>query len=155
MNTWLVVFLVVLSDQLSKWAAHAWLEPLQSVSLIPGLLHLTYVRNTGAAFGLFRGWAALFTVLAALIAGWVSLELARRHHAPLNRLGLALVLGGAVGNLMDRLRTGSVIDFIDLRVWPVFNLADSAITIGVILLVWNTLFSSKGVREKGSKGEGE
>ncbi len=135
----LVAFLIVLSDQLSKWAAHAWLEPLQSVPLIPGILHLTYVRNTGAAFGLLRGWASLFIVLAVLIAGWLSLELTRRHHAPLNRLGLALVLGGAVGNLIDRLRIGSVIDFIDLRVWPVFNLADSAITIGVGLLIWGTL----------------
>ena len=104
--------------------------------LLPGVLHLTYVQNTGAAFGLFRGCAGLFIALAVVIAGWVSVELSQRPHPTLGRVGLSLILGGAVGNLIDRARLGSVIDFIDLRVWPVFNLADSAITIGVGLLLW-------------------
>ena len=133
---WSIAALTVIADQLSKWAAQVWLAPARSLPLIPGLLHLTYVRNTGAAFGLFRGYSSVFILLAVLVAGWVSWELARRRHPPLGRLGLALILGGAVGNVIDRLRIGSVIDFIDVRVWPVFNLADSAITVGVVLLVW-------------------
>lgn len=131
---------VVACDQAAKWAAQAWLAPRHaSIPLIPGLLQLTYVNNTGAAFGLLRGHSSLFIVLAVAIAAWLVTELAQRTHPPASRLALGLILGGAVGNLIDRLRVGFVIDFIDLRVWPVFNLADSAITIGVMLLMWAAL----------------
>lgn len=131
--------LTVVADQVTKGAAHTWLAPRQSIPLLPGLLHLTYVQNTGAAFGMFRGCSGLFIALAVAIAGWISVELSQRPHPTLGRVGLSLMLGGAVGNLIDRVRLGSVIDFIDLRVWPVFNLADSAITIGVGLLLWLAL----------------
>lgn len=123
-------------DQGTKWAAHAWLASARSLPVIPGIFHLTYVQNTGAAFGIFRGLPGLFILLALAISGWLILELTRRNHPPLIRLGLALMLGGAVGNLIDRVRLGHVVDFLDLRIWPVFNVADSAITIGVGLLMW-------------------
>ena len=134
---WAAPAVTVACDQAAKWAAQHWLAPHHaSIPLIPGILHLTYVSNTGAAFGLLRGYSGLFILLAVAIAAWLVTELTRGEHPPLSRFALGLMLGGAVGNLIDRLRIGSVIDFIDLRVWPVFNVADSAITVGVALLIW-------------------
>ncbi len=135
-------------DQSTKWAAHAWLAPNSSLPVIPGIFHLTYVQNTGAAFGIFRGLPGLFILPALAISGWLILELTRRDHPPLSRLGLALMLGGAIGNLIDRVRLGHVVDFLDLRVWPVFNVADSAITIGVTVMILTQLLG-RGTRDEG------
>ena len=111
--------------------------PGHSFPIIPSILHLTHVQNTGAAFGIFQGYPQAFAVLAAVVAVWVVVELTRkRPRAWPADTGLLLILGGSLGNLIDRIRFGYVIDFIDVRVWPVFNLADSAITIGVGLLLW-------------------
>ena len=113
-------------------------SPGHSFPLVPSILHLTYVQNTGAAFGLFPGYPRVFVMLAVVVAGWIIVELTRtRPRAWPVETGLLVILGGALGNLIDRLRFGYVVDFIDLRVWPVFNLADSAVTIGVGLLLWH------------------
>jgi signal peptidase II len=137
---WAIAAAVLVVDQLSKAAVVSWLQPSESVPLIHPILHLTLVHNTGMAFGLFRGFPHLFAILAVAVAGWIILELRRHHAMPwIMTWALALVLGGAVGNLIDRLRFGYVVDFLDLRVWPVFNVADSAITIGVALLLWESL----------------
>ncbi|OGX12511.1 MAG: hypothetical protein A2Z92_00015 [Omnitrophica WOR_2 bacterium GWA2_63_20] len=156
MRPWVAALVTVGLDQLTKWIIRSSLAPQQSIPLLPGVLHLTYVRNTGAAFSLFRGQVAPLIVASGLVAGWIGWELLRRpRHAPppheslvgghaglsLNSLGL--ILGGAIGNLIDRLRFGYVEDFIDLRVWPVFNVADSAITVGVTLLIWTSLFAAR------------
>ncbi|MBI3319439.1 MAG: signal peptidase II [Candidatus Omnitrophica bacterium] len=137
---WWIVALTVGADQLTKEAVRSHCEPGQSIPLIPSVLHLTYVQNTGAAFGLFRGHPSVFIVLSVIIGVGVLLELLRHRHLiwPTD-LALSLILGGAAGNLIDRVSWGWVIDFIDLRVWPVFNLADSAITVGVTLLLWQTI----------------
>ena len=137
---WLISGLTLAADQLTKLAITAAFQPGQSLPLLAPILHLTYVQNTGAAFGLFKGQQALFVLLSLLVIGAIIWELAaKRVHAASTLWGSGLVLGGAVGNLIDRLRLGYVIDFIDLRVWPVFNVGDSAITIGVCLLVWQSL----------------
>lgn len=144
MRPWLIAGLTLACDQLTKWAVGAAFVPHQSLPILPGILHLTYVHNTGAAFSLFRGQVAALIVVSGLVAGWIGWELLRhpRHTGlPLNSLGL--ILGGAIGNLIDRLRFGYVEDFIDLRVWPVFNVADSAITVGVTLLIWKSLFAAR------------
>lgn len=108
--------------------------------LIPPFLHLTYVQNTGAAFGLLKGQQAFFVIISLVIIGWISTQFLRQAlTAPVQEWACALILGGAAGNLIDRLRWGHVVDFIDLRVWPVFNLGDSAITIGVALLLLKSL----------------
>ena len=129
--------------------------PGESVPLVPSVLHLTYVQNRGAAFGLFQGQQLLFIVVAFGIIAWLVRELACRPSA--SRAvwwGCALVLGGATGNLLDRLRLGYVVDFIDLRVWPVFNVGDSAITVGVTLLILHSLFAAQGQRV-GDGGRGK
>jgi signal peptidase II len=129
-------------DQLTKVLVTATVPPGDSLPLVPPALYLTYVQNTGGAFGLFKGRQAWFIILALLIIAWIARELAGRAQMP-PRLGwgYALVLGGAIGNLLDRLRLGYVVDFIDLRIWPVFNVGDTAITIGMLVLLWHTLGS--------------
>jgi signal peptidase II len=118
-----------------------------SVPLIPHVLDLTLVRNSGVAFGLFSGYApALFSVITISLV--FLFFLANRSHgsaahgtSTADRLALSLILGGAIGNWIDRLRFEAVIDFIDFRIWPVFNLADTAITIGVGLYFIRVLMS--------------
>ena len=127
-------------DQAAKWAVARWVSPGDSVELVGGLVRLTHVTNSGAAFGLFEGHRALFVVatgvvvaLAAALAVWFD---AGRRWA---LVGLGLAAGGASGNLVDRLQRGAVLDFIDVAVWPVFNLADTAIVLGVAMLLWHLM----------------
>ena len=134
---WVIVTGLVALDQLVKWIVVCRFVPAQSLPVIPHVLHLTYVQNTGAAFGLFRGYPGVFACLSVAVSVWIALELFRRRvQDRLTEAALVLIMSGAVGNLIDRARLGYVVDFIDLRVWPVFNIADSAITVGVTLLIW-------------------
>jgi signal peptidase II len=139
MVPWLIGASIVAVDQATKWLVMRHFMLGTSHSVIPSVLHLTYVHNRGAAFSLFQGQQAVFILLAAAVILWVAWDLAKNQSAAHMRWALGLVLGGAVGNLIDRLRFGHVIDFIDLRVWPVFNIADSAITIGVACLIVQSL----------------
>jgi len=122
-------------DQGTKILAVAHLDPGSFVPLLGGWLRLTLTHNVGSAFGLIRSGTipiAASALVCVVVLGWVFRGgLAR---APGRSMSLGLVVGGALGNLSDRVRTGGVVDFIDLQVWPVFNLADAAITIGVGLL---------------------
>ena len=143
-DPWYISGLTLAADQLTKWLIAGAFAPGHSQSLLGPVLHLTYVQNTGAAFGLLRGAHMLFIVCSLLVIGWIVRELRLRPSMEGRLLwGCALILGGATGNLIDRVRLGYVVDFIDLRVWPVFNVGDSAITIGVGLLIWRSLFAQK------------
>ncbi len=116
--------------------------------LLDGPICIAPTRNPGGAFGLFQSWAGLLTVITVAVV--VVIVLLTRRGVPLHPLAgtaLALQLGGALGNLIDRLRLGYVLDFIDVRVWPVFNIADSAITLGVLLLVGYLIFCDRKVPE--------
>jgi len=131
-----------MGDQLTKAITMASLTPGQSLPLLPHVLHVTYVQNTGAAFGLFKGQQLVFIVFSIIVIGWMIRELLTKPAMDaVLRWACALLLGGAAGNLIDRLRFGYVVDFIDLRVWPVFNIGDSAITIGVSLLVLHSILT--------------
>ncbi len=137
---WLISGLTAVADQLSKQVVTWAFAPGQSLPVLPPVLSFTYVQNTGAAFGLLKDQQALFIGIALLVICWIGWELLGRSPRSGAALwGASLVLGGAVGNLIDRVRIGYVVDFIDFHVWPVFNLGDSAITIGVGLLVWKTI----------------
>lgn len=126
---------VLFVDQLSKFLALRFLKPQASVPVIPGVLDLTLVMNPGVAFGLFSAYApALFTLITvSLVVLFIIANRSHQNGSTLDRWALSLILGGAVGNWIDRLRFTAVVDFIDFRIWPVFNLADTAITIGVCL----------------------
>ena len=134
--SWLISASTLAADQLSKLAVLRTFQPDESIPVIHPALYLTYVQNTGAAFGLLKGQQWLFVGLSLVVIAWVGQELwSARSNSRMTRWGCALILGGAAGNLIDRLRFGHVVDFIDLRVWPVFNIGDSAITVGVFLIL--------------------
>ena len=131
---------VIIIDRLTKYFFTNVLSQGQSVKVIPGILHLTLVLNTGSAFGMFKD-RTYFFVITSILAIMLILFYAWRyaHKDAFLIVALGLILGGAVGNLIDRCLFGYVIDFLDFRVWPVFNIADSSITIGSALLVLKVL----------------
>jgi signal peptidase II len=154
----LIAFGVVLLDRWSKHMVEQHIALYAHIQIIPGFFRLTHTENTGAAFSLFAdstapwktGLLIAFSVIALVV---VSILLWKNHHAQVaTGVGLALIMGGALGNLWDRLARGRVVDFLLLYVkryqWPVFNLADSAIVVGAGLLVLEILF------HKSSAGEG-
>jgi signal peptidase II len=156
---WLgVSFAVVVLDQVTKYLATAYLVLHQPLALLPSL-NLTLTHNTGAAFSLLHdagGWQRWFFTVVALAVGIFLVVWLRRlpPGSPRLALALALVLGGASGNLVDRVLLGYVVDFIDLYYgrwhWPAFNVADSAITVGVVLLAVDALVSpAQGPRVRG------
>jgi len=139
MRAWLLVVVTTAVDQASKLAAQAILKGHGSVPVIPPFVQLTYVENTGAAFGMLQGQVAALIVISVIVSAWL-IQMVRKSSGDRSSLwALAVILGGALGNLLDRLRLGFVVDFLDLRVWPVFNLADSAITVGIAWLLWQAV----------------
>ncbi len=145
---WLAAVLVVV-DQVSKWIVLGSLHPGETRYVAP-FFNWVLTFNSGAAFSFLAdagGWQRwLFTLLALSVSVWI-VTLLRRHSSEFRlSLALTLVLGGALGNLIDRLRFGAVVDFIQWHVagyyWPAFNVADSAITLGAVFLVWDQ-FASK------------
>ena len=140
---------VVVADQITKAVAVEALDDGRTHPVIDGVLHWTLQRNPGAAFGIFRRAPVLFTVLAILIVVAIVVA-APRVRDRANGVALGLVLGGALGNLADRLFRapgpfrGRVIDFIDLRVWPTFNVADSAVVVGAIVLALASVRADRG-----------
>lgn len=141
----IIPLFIVFLDQISKLFITKSLSYNQSVPVINGIFHLTLVHNRGAAFGILRNQLPLFVFssLFAIILIYISLKNDAHKKLSLYSLSLSLILAGALGNLIDRLHFGYVIDFLDFRVWPVFNLADSAITVGAVLLGWSILKRGK------------
>lgn len=138
---YLIALAVVVLDQASKFAVISRLPFGSSVPVLDGIVYLTTVRNPGGAFGLFQSWALMLTVVTIAVCVAIVILVRRKVALPaIVGAALALQLGGAVGNLIDRARFHYVIDFVDLRVWPVFNVADSAITIGIVLLAYYLIF---------------
>ncbi|MDD5465879.1 MAG: signal peptidase II [Candidatus Omnitrophica bacterium] len=136
----IIIASVIFLDQFIKFLAVSSLQLNTPVVLIKNFLNLTLVHNRGAAFGLFQNQLLMFVLISIFAIALILLNLKDKKNSFVFKLSLSLILGGAIGNLIDRLRFGFVIDFLDLRVWPVFNLADSAITIAAVLLTWELLF---------------
>ncbi len=147
--------LVILLDQYTKhlvrqsiplgvsWNPIAWLEPIMT---------FTHVRNSGAAFGLFPELSVIFILVAlAVIVGIVIYYRQLTQASLLLRVAFGLQLGGATGNLIDRLAFGYVTDFVDFRVWPVFNVADSAVVVGTALLAYYALFAGEPALDDASE----
>lgn len=151
-----VAAFIVLVDQLSKYLVMAWLEVGQSCDIVPWLapiFRITHVTNTGVAFGLFPGAGAFFAAISAVVVVAILVYCWRLPSEQWwMRVMLAFPLGGAIGNLVDRLRQGFVVDFIDLNFWPlhewpIFNLADSSIVAGVVLLALLMLWEERRERQ--------
>ena len=148
----LSVVLILLIDQVSKVVISSKLSPGESIPIIKDILHITFVKNTGAAFGLFKDSTFFFivvSVIAVVIIGSIFLKAVRNgifYDNFLFNFGLILIMSGALGNLIDRARLRYVVDFIDLRIWPVFNFADTSITIGTALLVISFAIFDKKIK---------
>jgi signal peptidase II len=142
---------ILVLDQLTKYLVVQRFRLHESVRVIPGFFDLTYVRNPGAAFGFLAGapgmWRSIFFITVSIVALAVIVALVRQTRDRLPLIAFALIGGGAVGNLIDRVRFGEVVDFIDWYYrtfhWPTFNIADSAITLGVGLLAIEMLLPKK------------
>ena len=160
----LIIFIVVL-DQISKFVVKQYMQLYESIPLIGDFFRLTYIENPGMAFGIQFDNRILFTVLSVVAAGIVLVYLLKMNKENfIFRFALALILGGAIGNLIDRLTVGRVVDFLDVEFfdislpafnflfinfpgyamtrWPVFNVADSAVTCGMVLLTY-IIFTQK------------
>ncbi len=139
-------FLIALSvfvlDQLAKYLIRTYIGPFDVIRVLP-FFNIVYVENIGSAFGMFKGLGNTFFIIIALLAMALISALIIRDKD--NRLIFSLILGGAAGNLMDRIIHGYVIDFLDVYAgkfhWPAFNVADSALTIGIALLICKTFFN--------------
>lgn len=132
---WIVVLMVIIADQVSKILCQKYLVSLGTVPVIKGIFHLTYVQNTGAAFGMFQGRNWFFIPAIILVSALLVYFIRHlKSDKGYMKISVALILGGAIGNLIDRITLGYVIDFLDFRIWPVFNIADSCVVVGAMLL---------------------
>ena len=147
-RTIIIVIILVIMDQATKLAAVNYLRPVGSIPLIPGVFHLTYATNTGAAFGLFQGGRWFFVALTLVVVGsiiYYYVKLPHTREYDWVRLTLILICGGALGNFIDRLLNGYVVDFLHVAFirFPIFNFADIFLVIGTLLLSIILLFVIK------------
>lgn len=144
--------LVIVVDQLSKFILSHYLTLGRSIPIIRNCFHLTLVHNTGIAFGMLKGNSSfiLFVTLVGLVlVGWllkkefVRSRITQQSIPFLEKVAVGFIFGGALANMIDRLRLGYVIDFLDFRIWPVFNVADSCITVGALILLFKVFVPSR------------
>ena len=132
-----IAFLIILIDQISKFVIRNSMHLSQSIPVIKNIFHITYIHNFGAGFGILQQ-QKLFLILISAIVVCIILFYSKKigKKERLLQITIGIVLGGTIGNLIDRIIYGYVIDFLDFRIWPIFNIADSAVTIGVIFLIF-------------------
>ena len=150
-----IIGLILVLDQATKYLVEKHVRLYETITVVPGFFNLTHVRNPGAAFGILATmpdmWRSLFFISVTIIAVAIIAFLIKTTKERLQIIAFSLIAGGAVGNLVDRVRYGEVVDFIQWYVkdyyWPSFNVADSAISVGVALLVVDMLFNKPKVGE--------
>ncbi len=135
----IIVFTILSLDQLTKFLVNKSLGLNHSLPVISGIFSITLVHNRGAAFGIFKNQFNLFIFISVTAVCLIYSILKDNKHNNSYAYSLSLILAGALGNLIDRISLGYVVDFLDFHIWPVFNLADSAITIGAVFLGWSIL----------------
>jgi signal peptidase II len=132
----IIVTAVIVLDQITKYLVNTYVSPFDPIEILP-FLHIVNVHNTGAAFGMFKNLGGGIFIGVSVIAIIVIIVFLIKD--TYNQFGLTLLLGGAIGNLIDRIRFGKVVDFIDISVgelsWPAFNVADSCLTVGIIIIL--------------------
>ena len=149
-----VIVVIVTLDQWSKWAIKTSFQLYESKPVIQDIFHFTYVTNDGMAFGLsFPGGKHILLVMTILLTGFIVGFLWKEKDGhPLVKYGLALILSGAIGNLIDRLFYGKVVDFLDVMVgnfhWYIFNVADSAVTVGMVLFIIHSFLIEESSEDK-------
>ena len=145
----LIALVIFILDQTTKYLIKSYVSPYEIIRVLP-FFNIVYVENIGSAFGMFKSLGnVFFIIVAALAMVFVSILIIKDKD---NRLSFSLILGGAAGNLTDRIIRGYVIDFLDMYVgryhWPAFNVADSALTIGIFLIALGLFFEYKKTEEK-------
>lgn len=144
---YIVALLVIALDQLLKFLVHKYMLLGQSIPLFGDFLKLTYVRNTGAAFSLFTGYSFYLAIIGFVVVfGIVYFHYRRPAKNYYMQLALAFILGGSLGNITDRLFLKYVVDYIDVPFWPIFNLADIMINVGVFMIAAH-LILAKGKKD--------
>jgi len=139
-----IVAFVVFLDQLTKYLAVKYLMLIGSYPVIKNFFHLTYVENKGAAFGMLQNKTLFFIIITVIVGAVLIYSMIKLPENSVYNYTLAMILGGAIGNLIDRVRLGYVVDFIDFKFFPaVFNVADSFIVIGAIILGYLMIFKEK------------
>lgn len=142
MRLGILTFILVVLDQLSKYYIQSTMLLGESIPVWEDIFHITYILNPGAAFGLMANQTIFFIMLAFVIIGAVIYFYpAICRESCLMKLGIGLLLGGAIGNLIDRVHIGMVVDFLDFRVWPIFNIADIGIVCGAFIIMAATFLS--------------
>lgn len=150
--SFILSFIIIVIDQITKHFAIVNLKGSGSHIIVPNLLKFVYVENYGAAFGILKHRRIFFIIITFVVVAFITVFLFR-YYQKLNifmKIGSGLLLGGAVGNFIDRVRFGYVVDFISVRLfnryeYPVFNIADTAIVIGTIIILFLILFDKQGV----------
>lgn len=135
---------VIVSDQLTKFIVISKMAFGSSKSVVKGLLDISYITNSGAAFGLLRGWNPLFIIVTFIAIVFIFLYYRHFKEDLWMKVALGFLLGGAIGNLIDRIRINQVIDFINFRWWPSFNVADISVCIGAGMLLVKIIKGEKG-----------
>ncbi|MFC1496575.1 signal peptidase II [Candidatus Margulisiibacteriota bacterium] len=146
---YIIALLVFIADQTIKILIHKFIPANQSIPLIKNIFHLTYVQNSGAAFGFFKGQRIALLLIGLLVAGLIIYYANKVKSDKYYQIAFAFIMGGSSGNIVDRFFRFYVVDYLDFRFFPVFNLADIMINLGVFLLILKLLFFQKG--EKGTK----
>lgn len=143
---------IILLDQISKFLIENSMELGDSLPVIEGIFHITYILNPGAAFGILENQRLFFILIATimiLMTGYIYPRIPQK--SKMLRLGVGMLFGGAVGNLIDRIRTGLVVDFFDFKIWPIFNIADIFIVVGVGMIIIAMFYAD--CKMKGEKNE--
>jgi len=139
---YVLIATIIFFDQLCKFFVLKFLSPRAPIDLIKNVLSITPILNTGGGFSILPNQAHFFIAITILAIAFL-VYLLLKSKEKIFSYAIAMILAGAIGNLIDRIRLGAVVDFIDFKVWPVFNVADSFITIGTALLVWRLLRTRK------------
>lgn len=141
---WIIVVIGLAIDQISKYIVMTKMDYLQSITVIPKLLDLTFVMNNGAAFSILRGKAPVFIVITLIFVAAIIIFYYRQPKEEKHlRFWLSVLCAGAWGNLIDRIRFGKVVDFFDLHIWPIFNFADMMVVFSVIAIAIIVIFPQK------------
>ncbi|MGM8214399.1 signal peptidase II [Bacillaceae bacterium W0354] len=154
---YILALVVVIFDQITKFLIVGNMKIYESIEVIPGFFYITSHRNSGAAWGILEGKMWLFYIVTVVVIGVIIYYMQMyKHEHPLINIGFALILGGAIGNFIDRLRIQEVVDFLDFIIFsydfPIFNIADSALTVGVIIVIILILYDE--IKNKGTKQNG-
>lgn len=142
-----LVISILIFDQLTKYLVSHTIPQGESIPVIKDIFHLTFILNRGVAFGMFKNQTPFLIITSIIAIIFIVLNL-RYRRARRYEIALYLILSGAISNLIDRIRFEAVIDFLDFRIWPVFNIADSAITIGAVLLAYDLLIKKSNDKKK-------